>query len=79
MKKLVLPLVMSVIGAGAIACPDGMKSMDAKAPASHKMALSEQPAWSQARTDTAKAKPAKLTAKPAVASVTTEAKKAPGV
>lgn len=76
MKKLVLSLVLSVIGAGVVACPDGMKSMDAKAPASHKMALSEQPAWSQARTETAKAKPTK----PATAKVaTTEAKKAPGV
>jgi len=80
MFKQVLTMALALAGTAAMACPDGMKTMDAKAPASEKLAISQQPVWSQARNEAPKAKLAKTGGKPAVAAAgAVEAKKSPGV
>jgi hypothetical protein len=82
MMKPILGLLLSVSAAASFACPDGMKVMDAKAPSDHKVAISEQPAWTAPKAEATKVKASKpAAAKPAVgtAATTAETKKAPGV
>jgi hypothetical protein len=80
MIKLALGFALSIATAAAFACPDGMKEMDAKAPADQRLAISEQPVWTQPKAAAAKAKADKPAAKPAATTTTTAAtKKAAGV
>lgn len=76
MKQLALALALIGAAGVALACHDGMKSMDAQAPVTDKVSTA---AVAPVRADAAKARPAKSTAKPAVAVATpVEARKAAG-